>query len=336
MTAIGQTGGVLIVVPTLNESRTIAALLTALLVEAEHLDDALIVVADGGSSDGTQDIARAMVRPGRLEVLQNAKRIQSAGINLAVAAFGQGRQWLIRIDAHGLYPDDYCRSLVAEAKHMGATAVVVPMNTVGRSLFQSAVAAAQNSLVGTGGSSHRTAKGGSWVDHGHHALMDMPAFRAVGGYDENFRHNEDAELDYRLRQAGGRIWLTGRTGMTYFPRATPGALFRQYFGYGGGRARNVLKHRTLPRLRQLLPLAIVPAVALAALALVHWSALVPLAAWITLCLLLGAIATTRHVAEARVPLLGAPLVGVAAMIMHLAWSAGFWAHVVRTLRVSRT
>ena len=32
--------------------------------------------------------------------------------------------------------------------------------------------------------------------------MRIAAFRGVGGYDESFSHNEDAELDYRLRQAG--------------------------------------------------------------------------------------------------------------------------------------
>jgi succinoglycan biosynthesis protein ExoA len=332
----GLPSGTLIVVPTLNEARTIAPLLAALEAEAQLLGDTLIVVVDGGSSDGTASIVRSLAKPGHVEVLHNPKRIQSAGINQAVAAFAGTRKWLIRIDAHGGYPSDYCRTLVAEAERMNASAVVVPMTTVGRGLFQRAVAAAQNSLVGTGGSSHRTARGGAWVDHGHHALMDTAAFRAVGGYDENFMHNEDAELDYRLRRAGGRIWLTDRTAMTYYPRSNPAALFRQYFGYGRGRARNVFKHRTMPRVRQLLPLAIVPSLALAALALLHWSALVPLAAWMALCLLLGALATTRHVAGSRVTLMSAPLVGVAAMIMHLAWSAGFWLHVVETLRLSRS
>ena len=127
---------------------------------------------------------------------------------------------------------------------------------IGEAGFQRAVAAAQNSPIGTGGSAHRMGNASGPVDHGHHALMRIDAFRAVGGYDETFRANEDAELDYRLRQAGHTIWLTDRTAMTYYPRATVSGLFRQYFGYGGGRARNILKHRMRPRLRQMAPLAI--------------------------------------------------------------------------------
>ena len=53
--------------------------------------------------------------------------------------------------------------------------------------------------------------------------MRVAAFRAVGGYDESFSHNEDAELDYRLRAAGYRIWMTDKTFMVYYPRASVSA-----------------------------------------------------------------------------------------------------------------
>jgi succinoglycan biosynthesis protein ExoA len=317
----------LIVVPTLNERRNLPHLLDVLLIEAAELD-ASVVVADGGSTDGTIAIARDYAaRFPRVSLVENPRRIQSAAMNLAVARFGDGCRYVIRIDAHGYYPADYCRQLVAEAERTGAGGIVVPMLTVGRGVFQRAVANAQNSLVGTGGSAHRTGKTAGWVEHGHHALMRVDAYRAVGGYDEAFRYNEDAELDHRLGVAGWRIWLTDATLMVYFPRATPAALFRQYYGYGGGRARNILKHHTVPRVRQMLPLAILPAVALTALTLVNWLALVPLLVWSALCLGMGTLAAARSRHQYRLPLFYAPLAGFAAMIMHFAWSAGFWLHV---------
>jgi succinoglycan biosynthesis protein ExoA len=319
----------LIVVPTLNEARHVGALLETLLVEAEDLD-ALIVVADGGSVDGTQAIAaEAAARSPRVLLVQNPKRIQSAAMNLAVREYGKDTEFVIRIDAHGKYPHDYCRTLVAEAKRLNMDSVVVPMTTVGMNSFQRAVATAQNSLVGTGGSAHRTGKTAQEVDHGHHALMRIAAYRTVGGYDETFRFNEDAELDYRLVRAGYRVWLTDATSMTYYPRSTASGLFKQYFGYGSGRARNILKHRMKPRLRQMLPLAILPTVLLAVLCVFHWGFLVPAIAWSILCLGLGGLAARQHFDEYRVPAVQTPLVGFAAMIMHLAWSAGFWLHLVQ-------
>ncbi|AKR55884.1 succinoglycan biosynthesis protein exoa [Devosia sp. H5989] len=320
---------VLIVIPTLNESRHIGALLDALLAEAKALD-ARIVVADGGSTDETLSIVgRLALGTSRIAIAHNRRRIQSAAVNLAVERFGDDADYLVRVDAHGAYPPDYCRALVAEAEHRRVASIVVPMVTVGRAQFQRAVAAAQNSPIGTGGSAHRIGGACGPVDHGHHALMRVDAFRAVGGYDETFRANEDAELDHRLRMAGHTIWLTDRTRMTYFPRDNAWGLFRQYFGYGGGGGGNIFKHHAPPRLRQVAPLAILPVVLLATLSIWHWGFLVPLALWGVGCIALGIRAARKFYPDDAVPAVFLPLVGIAAMVMHLGWSAGFWLHVAQ-------
>lgn len=308
----------LVVIPCLNEAAHIGGLLANLMPAAERLD-MLVVVADGGSSDGTQEIvSRIAAENSRIEFLANPRRLQGAAVNLAVATFGAGRDCLIRIDAHGGYPADYCDVLLDEALRTGADAVVVSMKTEGREEFQQATALAQNSVLGNGGSKHRSGARGHWTAHGHHALMDVAAFTAVGGYDESFSHNEDAELDHRLVAAGFRIWMTDRTAMTYYPRARPGALFRQYLAYGRGRARNVLKHRAVPGLRQMVPLGVAPAVVLAIFAPLLPAAALPAVLWATACLGYGAwLAIGRG--ERR-----GLLAAVSAMIMHLAWSAGFW------------
>ncbi|RVJ04672.1 glycosyltransferase family 2 protein, partial [Sinorhizobium medicae] len=222
----------LIVIPCLDEASHIEALIEKLRPALTPLN-AQIVIADGGSTDGTRDIARRLATEDpRVLFLDNPKRIQSAAINRAVAELGADSDYLIRIDAHGTYPDDYCERLVEDALATGADSVVVAMQTVGFSTFQKATAFAQNSKLGNGGSKHRSGAVGHWAEHGHHALMRIEAFKAVGGYDESFSHNEDAELDYRLGKAGYRIWMTDRTSMVYYPRAKIVPLFRQYFGYG--------------------------------------------------------------------------------------------------------
>ncbi|MDX0434000.1 glycosyltransferase family 2 protein [Sinorhizobium medicae] len=308
----------LIVIPCLDEASHIEALIEKLRPALTPLN-AQIVIADGGSTDGTRDIARRLATEDpRVLFLDNPKRIQSAAINRAVAELGADSDYLIRIDAHGTYPDDYCERLVEDALANGADSVVVAMQTVGFSTFQKATAFAQNSKLGNGGSKHRSGAVGHWAEHGHHALMRIEAFKAVGGYDESFSHNEDAELDYRLGKAGYRIWMTDRTSMVYYPRAKIVPLFRQYFGYGRGRAKNFLKHRAMPGLRQMVPLAVAPVVFGALLAIVNWMAVLPAGVWAGACLGYGVWMALGQ----RNPY--GPLAAVAAMVMHLAWSAGFW------------
>ncbi len=311
-------GRCMAVLPCLDEAAHIAATIDRLSHAAETLGMRIVVV-DGGSSDGTVAIVQEIADANsRVRLLHNPQRLQGAAVNLAVSACAAAEEYLIRIDAHGDYPADYCLQLVAEAERTGADSVVVAMRTKGTGLFQKATALAQNSRLGNGGSQHREGGAGRWTDHGHHALMRLDAFRAVGGYDETFSHNEDAELDYRLRQAGFRIWLTDRTAMTYFPRSSVAALFRQYLNYGRGRARNILKHRAWPRLRQLLPVAVAPVVVGTSLAFLSWAAFVPAGTWMLACVGYGVWMAVGK----RNPY--GPLAAVSAMIMHLAWSAGFW------------
>jgi succinoglycan biosynthesis protein ExoA len=318
--------GVLVVIPCLNEQAHLPGLLAALC--ASPAADRILVV-DGGSTDRSVEIARdAAARDPRVAVLDNPKRIQSAAVNLAAARYGADAAYLVRVDAHAGYPPDYVARLVEACETSGAEAVAVSMRAVGGegACFQIAAAAAQNSVLGTGGSAHRSAGERRWVDHGHHALFRMASFRDAGGYDETFTHNEDAEFDARLIARGGRILLAADILIDYFPRASAGALWRQYFQFGRGRAKMLFRHRKIPKLRQAAPLAVAPAAALALFAPLSLWAAAPAAAWLLVCLGFGAAVGARQRSAC------AAFSGVAAAIMHLAWSSGFCAHVLLDAR----
>jgi succinoglycan biosynthesis protein ExoA len=121
----------------------------------------------------------------------------------------------------------------------------------------------------------------------------------------------------RLQAAGYAIWLEGDLIVEYIPRAAIGSLCKQYYNYGKGRAKTRLLHRRPLKVRQILPLFVAPAIALAAFAPVSPWAAAPAAIWITMVLVAGALlaARTGDVCDA--------FSGVAAAIMHCAWSVGF-------------
>jgi succinoglycan biosynthesis protein ExoA len=317
---------VLAVVPALNEEAYIGTVLNGLLAEAEEMD-LTIVVADGGSKDGTIGIVESLIRQNKpIYLLHNTKRLQSAAINSAVEELGSHATILIRLDAHATYPPRYCRDLLAIQRRTGADSVVVGMHARGASCFQRASAAAQNSILGNGGSAHRNRGAGRWVDHGHHALMTIGAFRAVGGYDESFSHNEDVELDARLVERGFRIFLTGEMSITYYPRRSPGRLFVQYYRFGQGRARNALMHRSSAKIRHFILFPIVPILFLLTLSPLCPILSVPALIWAFVCLSFGALLgiQSRDLCAASA--------GIAAMVMQTGWSFGFLVGLVRAFR----
>lgn len=317
--------GLLMAIPCLNEAAHLPHLIGSIIEDASPND--LIVIVDGGSTDGSREVASDWAaRDPRVVLLDNPARFQSAGLNLAVERYGADRQFLVRIDAHAAYPQHFADALISAATRTRADSVVVPMRTVGRDCFQIAAATAQNSKIGAGGSAHRIGGRSGWIDHGHHALMRVEAFKRIGGYDPTFTHNEDAEYDRRLTEAGGRIWFQGDLPIDYYPRRSPAALFRQYVNHGRGRARTTLKHRMALKPRQLAPALVGPAVGVgiaAVLAAVVFNPLAIVAAlpallWVLVCLAGGVQAA--H--SAKTSACGY-LAGVAAMVMHLGWSLGF-------------
>jgi succinoglycan biosynthesis protein ExoA len=323
-------GSGLVVVPCLNEQKHIEQVIARLTREAERLDLKVIVV-DGGSGDRTCSIVQGIARSNtRVVLMDNPKRIQAAAINAAVSKYAQGSSFIIRVDAHADYPDRYCETLLNVQARTQADSVVVTMHTAGSSCFQRAAAAAQNSLLGNGGSAHRNETVDRWVDHGHHALMTIDAFEAVGGYDETFTHNEDAELDVRLIDHGFRIYLTGEVRVTYYPRGSITALFRQYFNFGRGRARNFLKHANTAKLRHFMLASVAPALCLALLAPVAGIFAFPAVAWAVLCMGYGIVLGRRL----RDPCAAAA--GIAAMAMQAGWSFGFFRELSANLRGTKS
>jgi succinoglycan biosynthesis protein ExoA len=314
----GDSERLLVVIPCLNEEAHLPALLSWLSTRGEPRR---IIIADGGSTDASRRIVEkaAKIDP-RVTLIDNPQRLQSAGVNAAVRAFGAEADRFVRIDAHAHYPECFLSTLSDAQAESGADSVTVSMRAVADpdQCFQRAAACAQNSVLGAGGSRHRKGGARQWVDHGHHGLFKTTAFLAAGGYDESFSHNEDAEFDARLAALDGRILLARDVLIDYVPRATAQSLARQYYNFGRGRARTASKHRLPLKARQWAPV-LVPTLAVLGLLAAPLApvAAAPVVAWLGGSLIYGVVLGLRERS------LCACAAGWAAIIMHAAWSAGF-------------
>ena len=99
---------------------------------------------------------------------------------------------------------------------------------------------------------------------------------------------------------------------------TLGALARQYFKYGKGRACTVRRHSIRVKPRQLAPVAIFLALFALPFAALHPIFALPTLVWMMACLGLGVLVGLR---SNHKPM--AFLSGIPAMIMHVTWGGGF-------------
>lgn len=331
-TKIGLTpvkpASVLAVIPTLNEARHIETCIRSLMKGEAALRKIPLMVVDGGSTDDTVAIVEGLQEEfPNLSVTHNPKRLQSAALNLAVREHAtNASEWLIRCDAHSIYPENFILDVARSLIETEADSVVVPMDAVGTTCFERGNAWVVDTPLGSGGAAHRGGAQSGYVDHGHHAGFDLEKFRFLGGYDESFSHNEDAEYDARLIQEGGEIFLDADIRIQYIPRGTVGSLAKQYFNYGKGRARNVAKNDTGLKLRQLLPVFALLANVLSLLLALFWlpALLVPFG-YISVLALSSALVIAKHLSVCGI------YSGVALGTMHMSWAAGFLKQTAITL-----
>jgi succinoglycan biosynthesis protein ExoA len=321
---------VVVVIPALNEAHTIEAIVRKLVSEHRYLPNINIVVADGGSTDATKATALALSREfDFVHVMDNPKKIQSAGVNMVAIEWQDKAEVMVRCDAHAIYPEGFVSKLLTSLKKSQAASVVIPMDSIGNSMVQTAIAWTSDSSIGSGGSAHRGGRKSGYVDHGHHAAFDMKSFLAVNGYDETFAQNEDAEFDCRLRAQGFKIYLDAHIRIKYLPRSSFLKLWNQYFGYGMGRSRTVLKHPASLRVRQLAVPIHILAIAVSLLLFAVYRLPFFLAWPVLYSLLLFTVSVmTMNKRKSTIGL----LTGFAAFIMHTSWGLGFLTGIVVNIR----
>ncbi|HEY3323207.1 MAG TPA: glycosyltransferase family 2 protein [Planctomycetota bacterium] len=243
-----------IVIPTWCEERYIADCLHSILAQDYPVSRMEILVVDGMSPDRTREIVKRIgTTCPQIRLLDNPERLQAAGLNRAIS-MSRGN-FILRIDAHAEYASDYVRTCVETLRETGADNVGGPQLPKARTFFQKMVAFALHSPLGTGGAPCRSEGKDGYVDTVFPGAFRRQTLQRVGLFDPGAITNEDAEINQRIIASGGRIYLNSAIKCFYYPRESLRGLARQYFRYGRGRARTVLKHGQFLRLGSFLPFA---------------------------------------------------------------------------------
>jgi len=234
-----------IVFPVLNEVRDIGSLLGQVLDQVPPPGGFELLVVDGGSSDGTQEVVSGLARKTpNLRLLSNPRRRSSAARNVgAREALGE---FVLYLDGHCSLPRrDYLVRLVEIFESSGAACLArpQPLLNLSEGEWGPAIAAARHSPLGHNAGSDIYGGGARFTDpRSAGAAYRREVLDHLGGYDERFDACEDVEFNHRVAQAGMRSFLHPDLSVDYRPRDSLPGLLQQMMRYGRGRARLMARH----------------------------------------------------------------------------------------------
>lgn len=304
-----------ICIPVLNGADRLGTCLASIHALNCPTDSVEIIVADGGSTDGSPEVARAW----GARVLNNPGKTVAAGRNVSFAA-ARG-QFIASTDDDCEVPPDWLdRALEAfDAPEIGAVGgLSVLPDTSGAWPEAANWVFRVASRAGYSVQADRMEIGDVGDLPGCNVIYRTQAVRDTGLFDENLITAEDVDFHRRIRAKGMRLKSAPGVTVTHHKRPTVSRLFHQLRRYSQGRVQLGRKWTAAVRpghiaLGWSLPvlLSVTPV----------WLAVAPLSLLVAVSLCGAAIAAFAHVEGLRPR--AALLAPIACVVVAAGWSIGY-------------
>lgn len=223
-----------IAIPAFNEEDYIKGVIERFL-ESKYPNLEEILVADGGSTDNTRKIVKELSKKdSRVRLVDNPKKYQSFALNRMIEE-AKGDVF-IRADAHCEYGVDYLEKCIENLQIEGVKNAGGAARFLASNLVQAGTSLAVLSFLGHGGAKHYDPTYEGYSDTVPMGCFWLKDLKKLGGFNEENLTNQDAEINYRLRtHLEGKIYISPKIKLWYYPREKVLGLFKQYFRYGRGR-----------------------------------------------------------------------------------------------------
>lgn len=223
-----------IVCPVFNEAKYIDSFIHSILLQNYGFKNLEVLFMDGMSTDGTRQILiKHCLKYPFLRMLDNPKRTVPNAMNIGILQ-SKG-EYIIRLDAHCLYPENYFSKLISYAEELDADNVggICMTDVKIRNSKSLAICEVLSNRFGVGDSKFRIgAENVMEVDTVAFGCFKKSVFERFGYYDERLNRNQDIELNKRIQRGGGKIFLVPDIKCTYFARETFNGLIKNNFQNG--------------------------------------------------------------------------------------------------------
>ncbi|MFT5878116.1 MAG: glycosyltransferase involved in cell wall biosynthesis, partial [Dokdonia sp.] len=223
-----------VIIPTRNEEQFIVETLESVLGQDYPSSLLEVIIADGDSDDNTPKLIQGVIEKfPNVILINNPERVVPFALNYAInKATGD---FIIRMDSHSIYPENYISTLVKESENLkadnvGARVVTHPANN---GLVATGIAAAISHPLGVGNSSFRLkGKESQEVDTVPFGCFPSTLFKKIGLFDTDLIRNQDDEFNGRIIKNGGKIFLVPNLEIEYYARGTISKLMKMFYQYG--------------------------------------------------------------------------------------------------------
>lgn len=250
-----------IIIPCLNEEKYIASCIESILDSKINHKEMELIFIDGNSNDKTVEIInKYRQKYDFITVLHNSQKFTPISMNMGIKA-SKG-QYIFILSAHAKYEKEYFRVLVENIEILNADCVggVLITDVQNRNKKSNSIKEILSHKLGVGNASFRIGSSEiKEVDTVAFGCYTKESFDKYGLYDERLIRNQDIELNKRIINGGGKIYLIPDVKCTYYARENFRALAKNNYSNGFWNVLTAYYTKTLNSLslRHFIPLLFV-------------------------------------------------------------------------------
>lgn len=245
-----------VIIPIRNEEKYIERCINSILQQDYPRENMELILIDGCSEDKTVDIIKNFICTyDFIKLYNNLHKTVQCALNIGIKN-AQG-VYIVRMDAHSEYADDYVSKCIEYLEKTGADNVGGPMIAKGKTRIQKVIAAAYHSQFAMGGGKFHEENYEGYADTVYLGAFKKETLIKINMYDDRFPKSEDDDLNFRIIENGGKVYITPKIKSVYYPRSSYKDLFTQYFEYGLWKVAVIKKHKKPARISHLIPVTFV-------------------------------------------------------------------------------
>lgn len=240
-----------VILPVYNEEKYINSCIQSLISQTYDRNLMEWIIVDGNSTDNTRSIIQSYSEKYSISLLVNERRNTPTSLNMAIQA-SRG-DVIIRFDAHAVFPPDYIEKCVGWLEKTGADNVGGWVETKAEGYTGNAIAKVLSSRFGVGDSSFRTERKSGYVDTVPFGAFSRSVFDRLGLFNEDLLRSEDNDINARIIESGGKVFLSEEIHSVYYCRGSVHGLLQQAFQNGNALFRTRRVNPKAMSVRHFIP-----------------------------------------------------------------------------------